>query len=581
MQRNIPLIAGLLGLFSITASAQTFTEILKEGDPVPGAASGELIERIDNVDINNNGDWLVELNGNGDSLSDQYMLLNGVIIWQEGTTLGFTAPAGKEAGSYVDVMDINDNGDVLFITALRNIGTTSTAGFLAVRNGVTLIEADVTPCNAASLPAASFYSSISEIWQNNNGQLLVIGGVNLGATGNEKAIILRIDVDMVGNIISETKLALVGETLPGPNHVTPVQGFSTSKGRQAINDNGECMWYVDDDHTVAPGSTLSDSNMYMTDGMLNSTLLYNEAGAFPTDLADVFDHFSTAEVDLNNNGDFVFSGFDRGPSADDSWIFKSIGGVITTIAHEGDAVPASIPGPWLVAGFGFGGVVPMSNDGDVLWYIDWDDPDTSIDSALMFNDSVIMHEGVSVLSGMLVDDVPNSDSEVAMSDDGTIAIVEVVIGSSIDAVYIVEIESFVGNSYCGPAVVNSSGNPGTIRAMGSAAVANNDLMLVASDLPLSQFGFFLNSMTQGLINHPGGSQGNLCIVGSLGRYNAQIFNSGASGTGSITLDLSQTPTPTGPVSIMIGDTWNFQCWYRDLNPTPVSNFTDAVSVLFN
>ncbi len=29
-----------------------------------------------------------------------------------------------------------------------------------------------------------------------------------------------------------------------------------------------------------------------------------------------------------------------------------------------------------------------------------------------------------------------------------------------------------------------------------------------------------------------------------------------------------------------GDTWNFQCWYRDNNPVPTSNFTDAVSVTF-
>ena len=34
--------------------------------------------------------------------------------------------------------------------------------------------------------------------------------------------------------------------------------------------------------------------------------------------------------------------------------------------------------------FGFGGLVPMSNNGDVLWYLDWDDPDTTVDTGLMF-----------------------------------------------------------------------------------------------------------------------------------------------------------------------------------------------------
>ncbi len=36
---------------------------------------------------------------------------------------------------------------------------------------------------------------------------------------------------------------------------------------------------------------------------------------------------------------------------------------------------------------------------------------------------------------------------------------------------------------------------------------------------------------------------------------------------------------TGPVSVVQpGDTWNFQCWYRDTFNT--NNFTDGVSVTF-
>jgi hypothetical protein len=31
---------------------------------------------------------------------------------------------------------------------------------------------------------------------------------------------------------------------------------------------------------------------------------------------------------------------------------------------------------------------------------------------------------------------------------------------------------------------------------------------------------------------------------------------------------------------MLGDTFHFQCWYRDVNPLPTSNFSDAVSITF-
>jgi hypothetical protein len=142
----------------------------------------------------------------------------------------------------------------------------------------------------------------------------------------------------------------------------------------------------------------------------------------------------------------------------------------------------------------------------------------------------------------------------------------------------------IGVNYCGPAVVNSSGASGEMGASGSADVSANSLTLEASDLPTNAFGFFLTSQTQGMIAQPGGSQGVLCLSGSIGRYvgAGQIQNSGAAGAFSLALDLTQTPTPMGLVSIASGETWNFQCWYRDaVGGVPTSNFTDGLTVVFN
>ena len=33
-------------------------------------------------------------------------------------------------------------------------------------------------------------------------------------------------------------------------------------------------------------------------------------------------------------------------------------------------------------------------------------------------------------------------------------------------------------------------------------------------------------------------------------------------------------------TVLAGDTFNFQCLFRDVNPTSTSNFSDAVSILF-
>ena len=111
----------------------------------------------------------------------------------------------------------------------------------------------------------------------------------------------------------------------------------------------------------------------------------------------------------------------------------------------------------------------------------------------------------------------------------------------------------------------------------------NDVTLTASMLPANSFGFFITGQDQGFTPMPGGSSGNLCLSGAIGRYVApgQIQNSGPMGEFSLDIDLNQTPTPTGLVSITAGFTWNFQGWYRDaIGGTATSNFTDGLAIVF-
>lgn len=139
-----------------------------------------------------------------------------------------------------------------------------------------------------------------------------------------------------------------------------------------------------------------------------------------------------------------------------------------------------------------------------------------------------------------------------------------------------------GSTYC-TAVPNSTGQPGELCAEGTALVAANDTVLVAKNLPQNTFGLFITSQAQGFTANPGGSAGNLCLGGEIGRYvgPAQIRNSGADGTISLWVDLLLTPQASGFVAIGAGETWNFQAWYRDLNGgLPTSNFTTPLAVPF-
>ncbi|MCP3915938.1 MAG: hypothetical protein GY711_10320 [bacterium] len=141
-------------------------------------------------------------------------------------------------------------------------------------------------------------------------------------------------------------------------------------------------------------------------------------------------------------------------------------------------------------------------------------------------------------------------------------------------------EPELGTRYCSPAVPNSTGLPARISADGSPFVDDDELTLVAEHLPHGEFGYFLVGANQGAFQPPG-SQGVLCLAcgfqgcSGIGRFNqAGLIVQGPSG--SIAVDLAALPT-TPATAVQPGDTWNFQCWFRDQG---TSNFTDAISIPF-
>lgn len=142
--------------------------------------------------------------------------------------------------------------------------------------------------------------------------------------------------------------------------------------------------------------------------------------------------------------------------------------------------------------------------------------------------------------------------------------------------------SSLGTMYCGPANANSSGSSATMDATGSVSVMANDLTLVAADMPQFSLGIFLTSDAVGFTANPGGSQGNLCLGGAIGRYIApgQVQSSGATGQFSLTVDLGNHPGSDGAVPVMAGDTWRFQAWFRDtVAGTATSNFTNGLAIV--
>lgn len=140
----------------------------------------------------------------------------------------------------------------------------------------------------------------------------------------------------------------------------------------------------------------------------------------------------------------------------------------------------------------------------------------------------------------------------------------------------------IGQPYC-DANANSTGLAASITARGSTFASDLDVSLRATELPQDAFAFFVTSRTQGFTANPGGSAGNLCLAGTIGRYigPGQVQSSGGAGQVDLTLDMTMIPTGSGFVSVMAGDTWNYQCWFRDaIGDQATSNFTDGVELVF-
>ncbi len=147
------------------------------------------------------------------------------------------------------------------------------------------------------------------------------------------------------------------------------------------------------------------------------------------------------------------------------------------------------------------------------------------------------------------------------------------------AVVVIETSGPIGTNEC-IAAANSTGSPAAMTAFGSTSVASNDVVIRAVQLPQNAAGYFLASEVGSFVPAPGGSQGNLCLGGQIGRFAGNVLNSGAAGEFELALDLTAVPQPTGAVPVTAGSTWRFQTWFRDANPTATSNLTDAIAITF-
>lgn len=143
-----------------------------------------------------------------------------------------------------------------------------------------------------------------------------------------------------------------------------------------------------------------------------------------------------------------------------------------------------------------------------------------------------------------------------------------------------ELDMNVGQTFCLAAFPNSTGSTGKLAAQGSAILGEQNLTLEGTSLPANALALAISSRTITTGFPSTGVSIRLCLAGDIGRHLNAVRMTGATGTVSIPIDLQAMPQPLGiTIPAVVGETWGFQIWHRELPSSQPSNMTEGVSVL--
>ncbi|MEL6712924.1 MAG: PQQ-binding-like beta-propeller repeat protein [Planctomycetota bacterium] len=164
---------------------------------------------------------------------------------------------------------------------------------------------------------------------------------------------------------------------------------------------------------------------------------------------------------------------------------------------------------------------------------------------------------------------------------GRFACIDIDAGTSAERLVLVDLFGGRTQEACTGGVPNSTGVQATLQLGGSPFAGRTVEATVSGLQPGGMLGLLAVSDSLAPPIPIAGSQGQLCLGGSIGRFVGQIQAADAAGQQQFTVDSTAIPSAIGLAAAQPGSTYVFQQWHRDTTGgAATSNTSNAVALTF-
>lgn len=547
---TLALSAAIAAALASNASAQSITPLVLEGDVIPGVGN---VTFIDNLAINDNGEWTVEVRtDNPNAAANSAIMKNGSVMLVEGQNM--VTPGGSTLLGF-DSMTLSTAGNSAFNLGLASVAPGQEGG--VYWNDKLVIQTGDLIGTPNGFSAGSTYSEILEVRANNSNQILVLCDFSdpLLSISIDRALI-TLTLDAAGNLISEHLIVRTGDAYPNGMGliITEIAIYAHFWG---FNDAGQALYRA----TTDIGSSGSDNAV-----MLDMNILVEE-GAASFIAGRNWSGMTTPEMGVNNAGDWIASlNIDGGSGDGQILVYNN-----TKFMQKADPVPG-FP-TFNIQSFG-SGPVEVANNGNVVWYANWDDPVTSVDEGLFINNTIYVQEGVSMVGSATIKKLVGQIDGYHVSPGGNFLIFEAELDNGLSGAFRIDLSGVstggpgtavcfgdgLGPGQCpcgnnggsGEGCMNSSFSGGVLDATGSASVVLGGVAFQANTLPANRIALLVSggTSTTGLFG-----DGMLCVGTTFTGHGAMM----SSGSGTANWG---TSVLTGS-GFTAGQTVFFQVLFRD------------------